>query len=140
MEQNSATNINDPKHERVIEFESKEVRELVEKKLELVTEGRKLNDEALEVAQKHQELVEKITDIAGEIRDIQHKIIPMMKDICEEQNLLEEYEVPMTTDLKDGKLILRVEDQMQHFIDRFNSSDKFGEVPEIKDAKAEIKE
>ena len=141
MDQNSDTNTTETNtHARTIEFDSPEILALVEKKMELVKEGRAMNDEALALAEQHQKLVEGIATRADEIRNIQLDIIPLVKDICIKEELLSEYEVPMTTDIENGKLVLKVEDQMAMFTTKFNSVDKFGEVAEVKDTKEQIKE
>jgi len=113
---------------REITFENKKIRELVENKLELVVAGRELNEEAIEIAEQHSELVKKIEKTAEKIREIQVKIIHELKKI--EKTLdIEEFELPLTTDIKEGILILEVENVLEAFKKKFVSNDKFLDVP-----------
>jgi hypothetical protein len=113
---------------REITFENKKIRELVEKKLELVVAGREVNEEAMKIAEQHSELVKKIEKTAEKIREIQVKIIHELKKI--EKTLdIEEFELPLTTDIKEGILILEVENVLEAFKKKFVSNDKFLDVP-----------
>ena len=125
---------------RIIHIEDDDVKSLCNKKLELVKKGTKLNDRALKIAEKHADIVSEINGIADEIRNIQLEIIPKIKEICKKQDILSQYEVPLTTDIQDGNLILKVQDQLEAYRKKLDSIDKFAEVVSVKDAKEEIKE
>ena len=116
---------------REIELEDKELFELAQKKEELVIKGRDVNKEAEDLAKQHEKKVEEIRKIAKQIDRLkQYKIIPRTVKLVKDK--LEEYEIPVTTLIKDGKLILQIEDVLEEFKQRFKSVDKFEAITPTK--------
>lgn len=117
---------------RLIELQNAPMKKLVEQKQALVAKGAKAQEEAEEIVKQHEKKVEEIKKVADDIRKNQNKIISLVKKDCEKKDLLTDYEVPLTTEVKDGQLLLTVEDQLEMFKDRMDGVDKFKEIPELK--------
>lgn len=120
--------------ERIIELNDPVLRKLVEQKMALAKEGAALNDEAEELRKKHEKVVQKMQQKANQIDRLKlYKIIPRTKKVADD--LLGEFEVATTTEIKDGKLILKVNDLMEEFKTSFKTFDKWKEPAPKKEKK-----
>lgn len=98
---------------RYIEINNEELKALVEKKGEIVEKGRKhyakieeMSQEATKIANERQEVVDKILKITGE----------ELKD-----KELGEFEMAMTTDIKDGVVRVSIADRVAKFKESLRS-------------------
>lgn len=107
--------------EKIKELSDSKLRSMVEEKMRLVNEGRITAKEVEEVAKKHKALVEENQSRMNEINGLKYKIIQRLKKVVE----LDKYEFPITTEIKDGKLILKTENALDDFNEAMEKIDKW---------------
>lgn len=110
---------------REIELEDKTLFSLVQEKGVLVEEGRAMSRELEELQKKMEQLTEKLGAKAEGINALKRKII----NRCQKRasDLISEYEIPVTTEIRDGKLFLVITDTLEEFKGSFKNFDKWHE-------------
>jgi hypothetical protein len=111
------------KYQREIPIDDKDLFALVVQKGELVDGGRALASEMEALAKQHEKLMEAMTEQTTKVNDIKLKIINRVREIA--GGTLTEFELPVTTELKDGKVVLIVTEGLEEFKDSFKSFDKW---------------
>lgn len=115
----------DDKYTRLIEIDDADLLALVQEKGQLVEQGRALSREQEALAQQHEKLGNEVSRIADKINGIKRRIFKKVEKHARKQ--LGEFEIPITTDVRDGKLVLLVSDALEEFKDSFKGFDKFRE-------------
>lgn len=123
--------------ERTVEIEDAELLELVTKKGEMVEEGRGFAREMERLAEEHKAVHEKLNEKGVEVDELKRKIIARLKDVAGHH--VGEFEVPVTTSLKDGKIVFTIADAKAEFENSFKSFDKWKEAQPIAGMKKEPK-
>jgi len=104
---------------------------MVEKKGEMVEQGRSLSRQAEDLATQHEKVVEQLTEHADKVNNLKLEILRRTEKLA--RKLLGEFELPVTTVLKDGKVVLEVTEALEEFKDSFKAFDKWHEpVPRKK--------
>lgn len=114
---------------REIVLEDAKLFEMVEEKGKLVEEGRAHAKRAEELAKEHEKCVTHMNMVAGKLDRHKRKIIARVERAA--KDLIGEYEVPVTTEIKDGKLVLIVADSLAEFKDQFSKINKFQQAPPV---------
>lgn len=116
-------------HERVIPLDDVLLLELVTQKGEMVDAGRSLSRQAEDLAKQHEKVVEQMTAQATLIGNKKLDIMRRVQKLA--KGLLGEFEIPITTELRDGKVVLIVSEALEEFKDSFKSFDKWREPAPI---------
>lgn len=124
---------------RYIELDNKELEELVIKKGELVAEGKelmkplkpdfekidKINKKLNKLMEEKQEIEEELrekmipaNEKGQELQDLKSKIVPMVEEAIKGKEL-GEYETYTSTEIKDGKLVVSIVDELELFKEKF---------------------
>jgi hypothetical protein len=123
------------KYQREIPIEDAELLAMVEEKGRLVEGGRQLATEMEALAKQHEKLMEAMTEQTTKVNDIKLRIINRVREIAEAE--LTEFELPVTTEIKDGKVQLIVTEGLEEFKESFKSFDKWRQpVPRKKNTPA----
>lgn len=122
--------------ERTVVLEDPVLFELITKKGEMVAEGRALSKEMEDLATKHKEVHDKQETLITDVNLVKLQIIARLKEVASEH--LGEFEVPVTTAIKDGKIVFTIADSMKEFMKVFKSFDKWREAAPTK-PKVEVK-
>lgn len=119
------------KHQREIPLEDKRVFAMVEEKGVLVAEGREISRQMEELAKQHEALATKLNMKSAVVNKVKLKIIKAIERTIKPQ--LGEFDIPVTTEIKDGKLVVIVSDALSEFRETFSRFDPFKEpVPRKK--------
>ena len=119
------------KHQRVIVLDDPLLKSMVLKKGEIVEKGRAISKQQEELAKQHEKLGTDLEALTGELNNHKLDIIRRTQKLA--KKLLTEFEIPVTTELRDGKLVLIVSDALGEFQESFKSFDKWKEpVPRKK--------
>ena len=119
------------KHQRVIVLDDPLLKSMVLKKGEIVEKGRAISKQQEELAKQHEKLGTDLEALTGELNNHKLDIIRRTQKLA--KKLLTEFEIPVTTELRDGKLVLVVSDALGEFQESFKSFDKWKEpVPRKK--------
>jgi hypothetical protein len=124
------------KFQREIPLDDPELFAMVEEKGRLVTGGRQLASEMEALAKQHEKLLEAMTEQTTKVNDIKLQIIARVREIAGAQ--LAEFELPVTTEIKDGKVHLIVTDGLEEFKDSFKGFDKWRQPVPRKDKKLSV--
>lgn len=127
----------DGKFQRVIEIDDAELRVLIEDKAKIVESGRALSRELQSIQEQHERLTAKLTEMAGDVGVKARKIFKRIRKLANHQ--LAEWEMPITTEIRDGKVVLIVSDALEEFKSDFKAQDKFQAPSAPKKRKLEIK-
>lgn len=111
---------------RQITLDDKELYKMVEEKGKLVKEGRGISKEIEELIKQHGVLVKKHDAQLTKVNALKMKIIKRSKKLADK--FLDEYEVPVTTDIKDGKIVFTCADTLAEFKKSFKKHDKWTQV------------
>jgi hypothetical protein len=111
------------KYQREIPIDDPKLLALVQEKGRLVEGGRQLATEMEALAKQHEKLMEAMTEQTTKVNDIKLKIIDRVKDMAEAQ--LTEFEIPVTTEIKNGIVQLIVTEGLEEFKDSFKNFDKW---------------
>lgn len=111
------------KYQRVIEIDDADLRTLIEEKGKIVESGRGISRELEAIMEQHQKLTDELTSKAGKVGTLARKIFKRVKKLAAHQ--LGEWEMPITTQIRDGKVVLIVQDALAEFQDEFKARDKF---------------
>jgi hypothetical protein len=96
---------------------------LVQKKRELVEKGRAIARAMEDVAKQHQKLVDEHNEAMTTVNNLKLDIIKRVQKLS--RGLVGEFELPVTTELRDGQVALIVTDGLEEFKDSFKSFDKW---------------
>ena len=119
------------KHQRVIVLDDPLLKSMVLKKGEIVEKGRAISKQQEELAKQHEKLGSDLEALTGNLNSHKLDIIRRTQKLA--KKLLTEFEIPVTTELRDGKLVLVVSDALGEFQESFKSFDKWKEpVPRKK--------
>lgn len=111
------------KHDREIPLDDSRIFALVEEKGVMVEQGRAMSREIEEVVKQHQALVTKLEMYSAKVNKHKLKIIKGIERSV--RPLLGEFDIPVTTEIKNGKLVVIVTDAMAEFKDTFSRFDPF---------------
>jgi hypothetical protein len=127
-------------YERVIEVDSDAIRSMIAEKVALAEEGQAYQREAEELEKQHKAIVEKMHDVADKIRTLQvERIMPEVRTLVEDK--LTAYEIPTTTEIRDGKTVVVVHDLVELYKERFSDWNKWETpLPGMKKKEEEPKE
>jgi hypothetical protein len=111
------------KFQREIPLDDAALFALVEQKGQLVEGGRQLATDMEALSKQHEKLMEAMTEQTTKVNDLKRQIIKRVREIADTQ--LGEFELPVTTEIKDGKVILLATDGLEEFKDSFRGFDKW---------------
>jgi hypothetical protein len=111
------------KHTRHIPLEDKVLFDLVTEKGQIVEKGRAIAVEMEEVSKQFDAVKAKHDIQFDKLHKIKLKIIKRVQKVAAKE--LGEFEVPVTTDIKDGKLTLEISDSLAEFKESFKTFDRF---------------
>jgi hypothetical protein len=119
------------KHQRTIPLDDPALVTMVQEKGQLVESGRAISTEMEALAAQHDKLAKEVSSIAEQTNKLKRKIFKKVEYAA--KKLLGDYEIPITTEIRDGKLVLIVTDALAEFEDSFKDFDKWHEpVPRKK--------
>lgn len=119
------------KHEREIVLDDAELLTMIQMKGEMVEQGRSMSRRQTDLQSEIDKITQEMGALTSKVINHKLKIFRRIKKLA--KNLLNEYEIPVTTDIKDGKPVLLVADALEEFRDTFQGFDKFSEpVPRKK--------
>lgn len=125
------------KHQRVIDLDDTLLRDMVVQKAEMVEQGRAISKQQEELAKQHEKLGKDLEALTAKLNNQKLNIIRRTQKLA--KTVLSEFEIPVTTELRDGKVVLIVTDALTEFKDRFNDFDKWREpVPLSRKEKQKI--
>jgi hypothetical protein len=113
------------KNDRAIPLDDKLLLSMVEQKGEMVESGRAISKQMEEMQKQHAKLGDDMTALMAEVNKKKVAIFKRVEKLAKKQ--LGEFDIPVTTDIQDGKLVLVVTDALAEFKDSFNTFDKFKE-------------
>lgn len=116
--------------ERTVVLDDQALFDLVTKKGEMVDKGRKLAGEMERLAQEHKAINDELDALTTDVNLVKIDIINRVKEVGEQH--LGEYEIPVTTDIKDGKVIFVIADSMAEFTKAFKGFDKWKQAAPAK--------
>lgn len=111
------------KFSREIPLEDAVLFDLVTEKGKIVEEGRDISKEMERVSKEFDALKAKSDKKFAEVHKLKLKIIKRVKKVAAKH--IGEFEVPVTTEIKDGKLTLEISDSLAEFQDSFKKFDKW---------------
>lgn len=124
----------DNKHTRIIPLDDPALLALVEEKGKMVEEGRAISEQMEALAKQHEALGKQVSKKADDLNRLKRQIFKKVE--YRAKKLLTEYEIPVTTEIRDGKLVLVVSDALAEFQDTFKGFDKWHEPVPRKPKKA----
>src|SRR4051812_42458257 len=95
----------------------------VTKKGGRVEEGDSVSRQAEELAKQHETVLEKLTAHAEQVNNLNLNVMPRTEKLAKKQ--LTEFDIPVTTVLQDGKVVLQVTEALEEFKGSFKSFDKW---------------
>jgi hypothetical protein len=126
------------KYQREIPLDDEGLFALVQEKGQLVDAGRSLAAEMEAIAKQHQTLMEAMDEQMAKVNELKLRIFERVREIA--APLLTEFEIPVTTQITDGKLVLLVTEGLEEFKDSFKSFDKWTQPVPRKEKKLEDKQ
>jgi hypothetical protein len=121
------------KHQREISLDDALLLEMVQQKGELVEKGRAISKQMAELAKQHEKLNDDITAAMTELNNKKLDIFKRVEKLA--KGLLTEFEIPVTTEIKDGKLVLIATEALEEFKESFKTFDKWHEPVPRKEKK-----
>lgn len=115
----------DKNNQRVIQLEDKELFELITEKANIVESGRAISREMQALLDQHEKLGQDMAVLAGKAGTAARRIFKRVKKLAACH--LGEWEIPLTTEIRDGKVVLIIEDSLEQFKAEFKAQDKFKE-------------
>lgn len=113
-------------NDRVIPLDDNLLRKMVEEKGTLVEEGRAISNQMEALLKEADKLSNKSNDIAAKITNKKLDIFKRLEKLT--KNEISEFEIPVTTEIRDGQLVLIVTDALTEFKDSFKTFNKFKEA------------
>jgi hypothetical protein len=96
----------------------------------MVAKGRAIAKQIQELQQQIERLQKELSPMTGHVIGLKQEIFRRLKKVVGKD--LQEYEVPVNADIRDGKVVLLVSDTLTEFKESFQSIDKFKEAVPIK--------
>ena len=113
----------EPKHIRRIELKDEELKALVQEKMDTVSKGRAIAQEMEDFAKLHDKKKKEHEALFADLNRIKLKIIKRVKKVASKE--LGEFELPVTTELVDGKLMFEITDGLIEFKESYKNFDKW---------------
>jgi predicted secreted acid phosphatase len=123
-----------PTYERVIPLDDNLLLDLVKQKGEMVDQGRAIATQMEDLAKQHDKLNTEQTALITKVTNKKLDIFKRVEKLA--KPLLGEFEIPVTTEIRDGKVVLIVTDALTEFRDSFKRFDKWKEPVPKKDKKS----
>jgi len=114
------------KFEREIVIDDTKLVDLVTQKGVLVDEGREMAKQMESLAKQHQALLDKQNGLITKVNKIKIDIVRNVKRLIGKE--LTEFEVPVTTNLVDGKVVFLCADTLGEYKESFSKIDKWREA------------
>lgn len=118
------------KYEREIVLEESLLLSMVQQKGEMVEQGRAITKQMTELQSQIEKLTKDLTPLTQKV--IKHKVEIFKRLQKLTKGRLGEFEIPITADVRDGKVVLRVSDSLAEFKDTFKTFDRFREPVPVK--------
>jgi hypothetical protein len=110
---------------------------MIQEKAVLVEKGREISREMEELAKQHEQKSKEISSLAVKLNKHKLGIFKRVEKIA--KKLLTDFEIPVTTAIKDGQVVLIATEALEEFKDSFNRFDKWHEpVPRKKQLDSEV--
>jgi hypothetical protein len=110
---------------RIIPLDDALLLNMVQEKGALVEEGRSISRQMEDVMKQVDKLSNLSNDLAAKITNKKLDIFKRVEKLTKKQ--LGEFEIPITTEIRDGKVVLIATDALAEFQDSFKTFDKFKE-------------
>jgi hypothetical protein len=110
---------------RVIPLDDKLLLRMVEEKGALVEQGRSISRQMEDLMKQTDKLSNASNDLAAKITNKKLDIFERVEKLA--KKLLGEFEIPITTEIRDGQVVLLVTDALAEFQESFKKFDKFKE-------------
>lgn len=109
-------------------IQDEKLKALALKKEQLVLAGRAKAQELDDLAKRHKEISEEVGEMMEEVNKIKHSIL---KGIGKHLKKMElgEYESFLTTEVKEGDLVVTIVDEFKEWNDIYKKKDKFAFLP-----------
>jgi hypothetical protein len=117
-------------YQREIVLEDAKLVEMVTRKGEMVEKGRAIAKQIQELQQQMERLQKELSPMTGHVISLKQEIFRRLKKVVGKD--LQEFEVPVNADIRDGKVILLDSYTLSEFKESFHSIDKFKEPVPIK--------
>lgn len=111
---------------RVIPIDDKLLLTMVEEKGVLVEQGRSISRQMEELMKRTDRLSNASNEIAAKITNKKLDIFKRLEKLTKKE--IGEFEIPVTTEIRDGQLVLVVTDALAEFQDSFKTFNKFREA------------
>lgn len=126
------------KHQREIPLDDALLLTMVQQKGEMVEKGRVMAKQLEELAKQHEKILDAMTALTAEVTNKKLDIFKRVEKLA--RKLVGDFEIPVTTDIKDGKLVLIVTEALEEFKDSFKAFDKWHEPVPRKQKKLDAKQ
>jgi hypothetical protein len=121
------------KNDRAIPLDDKLLLSMVEQKGEMVEGGRAISKQMEELQKQHTKLADDMTAQMAKVNKKKLEIFKRVEKLA--KKFLGEFEIPVTTEIQDGKVVLIVTDALAEFQESFKTFDKFNEPVPRKEKK-----
>jgi hypothetical protein len=111
---------------------------MVRKKGEIVEKGRAVAKAMEELAKQHEKLLAQHNELMNDANNLKLDIIRRVQRLA--AGLLTEFEIPVTTEEKDGKVVLLATEALEEFKDSFKGFDKWKHAVPKKEKKLDAKQ
>ena len=108
---------------RIIPLDDKLLLTMVEEKGELVEQGRAISRQMEDIMKQTDKLSNASNELAAKITNKKLDIFKRVEKLAKKQ--LGEFDIPVTTEIRDGQLVLVVTDALAEFQESFKNFDKF---------------
>lgn len=98
------------------------------KKEQLVLSGRAKAQELEDLAKRHKEIADEVSKMMDEVNEIKRSILKGIGKHLKKMELAE-YESFLTTEVKDGDLVVTIVDEFAEWNDAYKKKDKFAFLP-----------
>lgn len=126
------------KNQREIPLDDELLLKMVQQKGEMVEKGRAISKQMEELAKQHEKLNDEITALMAKVNNHKLDIFKRVEKLA--KNEVGEFEIPVTTEIRDGKLVLIVTEALEEFKDSFKRFDKWREPVPRKEKKLDAKQ
>ena len=108
---------------RIITLDDKLLLAMVEEKGELVEQGRAISRQMEDIMKQTDKLSNASNELAAKITNKKLDIFKRLEKLTKKQ--LGEFDIPVTTEIRDGQLVLVVTDALAEFQESFKHFNKF---------------
>lgn len=126
------------KHQREIPLDDKLLQTMIGQRGELVEQGRAISQQMEDLTKQHEKLGEELGELTVKVNNKKLDIFKRAQKLA--KGLLGEFEIPVTTDIKDGKVVLIVTEALEEFKDSFKRFDKWRQPVPRKEKKLDAKQ